>query len=326
MEDYNMRNTDDFKERFRRWKNGENYWAIRNETENGNVPEYANGKSSTLSEAFATIRKKIQENKKKLAQRSKANQYTSQKLANPGSAAQAMQYFMDKGFTDYQAAGLVGNFMRESGLVPNIVNKSSGAYGLAQWLGPRKQELFARYGSNPTFEQELDFIWHELNSPTYKNAMKHLKAARDPQQAARAVMGYYEFLAGPEGAIAAMNKHNQNGELSMRRGIENAYKLLGQKMPLPQLSPSISAKEFVIPAFEKDVLRNGYAYGPVQLPEVVVNNKSAAQQIDEARRENVLNETTRWNGLPNPIAFFNSFWGEDLPTRQTLNKPIWTVQ
>ena len=54
-----MRDTKDFESRFRRWKKGENYWDIRSETENGNVPEYANGKPSTLSEAFATIRKKI---------------------------------------------------------------------------------------------------------------------------------------------------------------------------------------------------------------------------------------------------------------------------
>jgi len=62
----------------------------------------------------------------------------------------AMRYFIDRGMTPYGAAGLVGNLYRESNLVPDSVNSSSGAYGIAQWLGSRKRDLFARYGNKPT--------------------------------------------------------------------------------------------------------------------------------------------------------------------------------
>lgn len=74
-------------------------------------------------------------------------------------AGYAVNYFMNKGLSKVAAAGLVGNLMRESaGLDPTAENPYSHAYGLAQWLGPRKAELFRRYGRNPTFNQQLEYI------------------------------------------------------------------------------------------------------------------------------------------------------------------------
>lgn len=148
---------------------------------------------------------------------------------NAGSQ-KAMQFFMNKGLTQAQAAGLVGNLMRESGMKPTALNSSSKAYGIAQWLGSRKKALFAKYGSNPTFDQQLDFVWHELNT-THKNGLRHLKASKTAAEAARNAMGYYEFSAGPEAAIAAMNRTGQAGNKSMQIGIENASKLLGVPVP-----------------------------------------------------------------------------------------------
>ena len=106
----------------------------------------------------------------------------------------AMKFFMDRGMPRVGAAGLVGGFMRESSgnLSPNALNPSSKALGIAQWLGSRKRELIRRYGSNPTFEQQLEFVWHELNT-NYKRALRELMAARTPTQAADAALGWYEF-------------------------------------------------------------------------------------------------------------------------------------
>ena len=50
---------------------------------------------------------------------------------------QIFRFFKSKGFTDGQAAAWVGNLKQESGLSTTVVNKSSGATGLAQWLGSR---------------------------------------------------------------------------------------------------------------------------------------------------------------------------------------------
>lgn len=143
-----------------------------------------------------------------------------------GDAEKAMRYFMGKGMARHQAAGLVGNLVRESGLNPDVINKTSGAYGIAQWLGPRKKKLFAKYGNKPTLDQQLEFVWDELND-THKSGLRHLMAAKTAEEAARMGMGYYEFQAGPEGAVAAMNKWGQDGEGSMRKGIENAVRLMG---------------------------------------------------------------------------------------------------
>lgn len=182
------------------------------------------------------------------------------KSSNANSSAQrAMRYFMDKGLTDYQAAGLVGNLMRESGTNPQALNKGSKAYGLAQWLGPRKKALFARYGNNPTLENQLDFIWSELNS-THKNGLRHLRSSRSAEEAARNAMGYYEFSAGPEAAIANMRKYGQDGEGSMRKGISFASNLMGQPIPAYNTRQNeavqLSLQESAVPS-------EGFIYTPL---------------------------------------------------------------
>jgi uncharacterized protein (TIGR02594 family) len=53
----------------------------------------------------------------------------------------AMNYFMNQGWSAVQAAALVGNLMQESNLKPLAFNRSSGATGIAQWLGPRLTAL-----------------------------------------------------------------------------------------------------------------------------------------------------------------------------------------
>jgi hypothetical protein len=149
-----------------------------------------------------------------------------QESVNNAATQQAMQYFMGKGLTDYQAAGLVGNLFRESRLIPTATDASSGAYGLAQWLGPRKKALFKKYGNNPTLNQQLDFVWNELNS-THRMGLKTIKSSKNAEEAARNAMGYYEFSAGPEAAIREMRRWNQDGEGAMQKGINFASQLIG---------------------------------------------------------------------------------------------------
>lgn len=149
-----------------------------------------------------------------------------QESIHNNATQQAMQYFMGKGLTDYQAAGLVGNLFRESRLVPTATNAGSGAYGIAQWLGPRKKNLFAKYGKNPTFNQQLDYVWHELGN-THRTGLKAIKSSKNAEEAARNAMGYYEFSAGPEAAIREMRRWGQDGEGAMQKGINFASQLIG---------------------------------------------------------------------------------------------------
>lgn len=102
-----------------------------------------------------------------------------------------LAFFKKKGLSEVQARGILGNLMQESRGDHNIVNKHSGAYGLAQWLGPRKQTLMAKYGNNPTLEQQLEFIWEELNT-TEKRAKQKLLEATNVADATRSFAQYYE--------------------------------------------------------------------------------------------------------------------------------------
>lgn len=140
------------------------------------------------------------------------------------TANKARQYFISKGMTDIAATGLVANLMRESSLNPNAINKSSGAYGLAQWLGGRKKALFSKYGSNPSFNNQLDFIWKELNS-SHRNGLRKLQSSKDIEEAAMNAFGYYEFSAGPKAAVAAMNKSGQAGNAALNKGVNFARQI-----------------------------------------------------------------------------------------------------
>ena len=137
----------------------------------------------------------------------------------------AYNFFVGKGLQPHQAAGLVGNLIRESQLDPTAVNKHSGATGIAQWLGDRKKKLFAKYGKNPTFNQQLDFIWEELNS-THKKGLEMLKQSLNVDEAAANAFGWYEFSVGPKKAIQEMKKYGQDGVKSYNQGIKYARTLL----------------------------------------------------------------------------------------------------
>ena len=91
------------------------------------------------------------------------------------TGSQIVNFFMNKGLTKNQAKGIYGNIMQESGGKHNIVSRDGhNSYGLAQWTGTRKARLFSKYGTNPTVNQQLEYLWDELNS-TEKNALNALR-------------------------------------------------------------------------------------------------------------------------------------------------------
>lgn len=140
-------------------------------------------------------------------------------------ASIAMNFFQSKGLARHQAAGLVGNLIRESRLNHSVSNKSSGAVGIAQWLGSRKNKLFNTYGKNPSFEQQLEFIWQELNS-SHKKGLQALLNSQTVDEAAANAFGYYEFNVGPKEAIATMRKHGQDGLGAYEKGLKFARELI----------------------------------------------------------------------------------------------------
>lgn len=87
----------------------------------------------------------------------------------------AFNYFVAKGLTPVQAAGIVGNLMQESSVVPTSVEYGGGpGRGIAQWSvggrwdtsgGDNMTSYASQHGASRTsLTAQLDFIWFELQS------------------------------------------------------------------------------------------------------------------------------------------------------------------
>lgn len=112
-----------------------------------------------------------------------------------------VSFFTGKGYEPHQAAGIAGNLMQESTLNPNAKNPTSGAFGLAQWLGSRKKS-FMDYAlknkkdiKDPT--AQLEFIDHELNT-TETRARDKLLSSKDATEAAFNFSDHYERAGATE--------------------------------------------------------------------------------------------------------------------------------
>ena len=106
----------------------------------------------------------------------------------------AVDYIQKKGYTPEQAAGIVGNIVTESALNPGAFNSEgggSGAFGLAQWRGDRQRRLIAKYGENPSFGQQLDYILDELSS-SEKLAGEDLQRRNTAEAAADSIRRNFE--------------------------------------------------------------------------------------------------------------------------------------
>lgn len=108
------------------------------------------------------------------------------------TGSQIVNFFMNKGLTKNQAKGIYGNIMQESGGKHNIVSRDGhNSYGLAQWTGTRKARLFSKYGTNPTVNQQLEYLWDELNS-TEKSALNALRNTTTVEDATKVFMQKFE--------------------------------------------------------------------------------------------------------------------------------------
>lgn len=126
---------------------------------------------------------------------------------NPGAGAgssanagAALSFFRSQGFTEAQAAGIVGNLQAESGanLNPRAVGDGGQAHGIAQWHPDRRanfQRAFNKPFEQSTFQDQLRFIMWELNN-TERNAMSRLRATTTAAQAAAVFDQYYERSSG----------------------------------------------------------------------------------------------------------------------------------
>lgn len=111
---------------------------------------------------------------------------------------------------DYQASGLVGNFIRESNLHPMAASSaggSLGAQGIAQWRGDRVTAYKSMFGKmpydDPSLAHQVQFVVHELKSNKSRCVQK-LREVKNYIAAADIGLGYYEFSSGPYAASRSL--------------------------------------------------------------------------------------------------------------------------
>ncbi|HUS30814.1 MAG TPA: phage tail tip lysozyme [Kofleriaceae bacterium] len=114
----------------------------------------------------------------------------------------AFNFFVSKGLTQVQAAGVVGNLMQESSVNPAAVELGGGpGRGIAQWsvggrfnVGSKSLTSFAaaRGLSKWALNTQLDFIWYEL-ATVGGYGLADLRAATTLNQAVYAFQAKYEI-------------------------------------------------------------------------------------------------------------------------------------
>lgn len=141
------------------------------------------------------------------------------------SSAQIWNFFKSKGFSDGIAAGIMGNLKLESGLNPNALNSSSGAFGIAQWLGGRKTQLkkfAATMGTSINdLNTQLEFLWKELNS-TEKRTLNYLNGNQGAS-AATIAAAFDRLFERSEGTHIPQRQKYANQFYSQYSGTAGAY-------------------------------------------------------------------------------------------------------
>jgi hypothetical protein len=100
-----------------------------------------------------------------------------------------MKFFMSKGLSRAQAAGIVGNLIVESG---DYLNPAEPGGGIGQWGGSRLTDLLDYEGGKPNFKLQVAFVWKELaGNPSYYG-LPELKSATTYSAAATTFMNNYE--------------------------------------------------------------------------------------------------------------------------------------
>jgi hypothetical protein len=140
----------------------------------------------------------------------------------------AYDYFIGKGLTNFQAAGVVGNLDQESGIDPAIHQAGGGVgRGIAQWSAGARWDTTnndnvvayaAQHGQSATsLGLQLDFIWYELTTfPAY--GLTQLKASTNLTDATTVFEDMFEgcvYANYPECALPS--------RVNFAKGIFNAY-------------------------------------------------------------------------------------------------------
>jgi hypothetical protein len=143
-------------------------------------------------------------------------------LSSSSNAHAAFTFFVGKGLTHAQSAGVVGNLMQESNVDPASRQPGGLGRGIAQWsVGDRWDHrsgdnlaAFARNhgGSTMSLQTQLEFLWYELETfPSF--GLASLRDASSLSAAEYAFQEHYE----------ACGRCNQPKRLQNARDVLDAF-------------------------------------------------------------------------------------------------------
>lgn len=183
----------------------------------------------------------------------KYSPFIKDKVGNE-KAQKAMKFLQEKGWTQEQAAGIVGNLQQESGNFSDSVvsGKRKGdngkAVGIAQWHPDRQAIFKKKYGKDiegSTLEEQLEFLNYELTEGGEKKAGQKIKSTKTASEAAFATDKFYERSAGTERGqrmvnaevvLALSNKLSESDKVNSgtEQGVNGKFTSLAQKRPTEQ--------------------------------------------------------------------------------------------
>jgi hypothetical protein len=139
--------------------------------------------------------------------------------AGVGATSDPVAFFMSKGYTREQAAGIVANLKAESGLKVGAVGDGGQAYGLAQWHPDRQakfKEVFGRDIKGSSLEQQMEFVAWELKN-SEAGAGNRLRSAKTAKEAGALVAQLYERPADTSGE---MSKRGSSAEQILAQSLQ----------------------------------------------------------------------------------------------------------
>lgn len=156
----------------------------------------------------------------------------------------AYDFFVAKGLTNFQAAGIVGNLDQESGVDPGAVQYGGGpGRGIAQWSVGGRWDTSANDNvlayakqkgeSSGSLNLQLEFIWYELT--TYGYGFSQLKATTNVTDATVVFMDKYEIC----GTCDQTNRVNYAKSVLAAYGATPAWgaKFVSQSWPYASQPP-----------------------------------------------------------------------------------------
>lgn len=131
------------------------------------------------------------------------------------NAKEIYKYLMEhvKGLKPKQAAGILGAFQQESQMDPKSLNGTSGAYGIAQWLGPRLDAL-EKYADEKgkkksDLDAQLGYLLKEMNG-SYEHGQLEAKGffkSDSVDEAAKAWSEGFERMGADEANMGTRVKY-----------------------------------------------------------------------------------------------------------------------